>query len=563
MAGNSVELKGYENVPREQLTPCFPMMALARLAVTPSESDYDGSFGFDWLEYDGRKYTYAQRTDINKLEKYVEFNGGVATFKTPGSYEEKEKVLLEEYEKFTVPGYADKPVASSYLHMPKDKEPVKLKLHLFPLSKDEKEWKENELTIEAPVGLEVTLNETKGFKSKKTLDLTIANNGTGKRTGIIKFIDKNEVLVGQIFVQPPDEPIELKVRFVALVEQSNRKADKKNNKTAAEQQEEQHKERCFDLLSKDVTRYNAQTESYVQWNRPEKMIQDINKWFRQTGIKFIVDKPIHARDFLVYDKSSNEWKDFIKKEKFTHSTQLNNFLYNRYKNQLIAAKQTFSENQIYVFITKLSKEPNEDSTETGGQAMATPIDCNAVVIFDTARDKVKTYVHELGHLLGLEHTFLEKGDEERFIENYKRMSEDEENIEYNLDIDYRYLTNIHEDKALTNDQKKRLDNLTQEQSKLDINKAEDSKRYGEIVKEKNRIKAETIPAPDQQTTDSIAAYKEILDKTKGLLKQLRGNTLYFIQKETFNMMDYSEDAKSFFFNHKQWNTMCENSKYSR
>ena len=72
-----------------------------------------------------------------------------------------------------------------------------------------------------------------------------------------------------------------------------------------------------------------------------------------------------------------------------------------------------------------------------------------------------------------------------------------------------------------------------------------------IVPESEIIKAMT-PEIQQETTRNDDA-----------LFQLRNNRLYFTQKETYNMMDYSDDAKRFFFNHKQWNTMYENSKYSK
>lgn len=583
MAGNSVELKGYENVPREQLTPCFPMMALARLAVTPSESDYDGSFGFDWLEYNGSKYTYAQRTDINKLEKFVEFNGGVATFKAPANYEEKEKVLLEEYEKFAVPGYADKPVASSYLHMPKDKEPVKLKLHLFPLSTDEIAWKENELTIEAPVGLDVTLSETTGFTSRKTLDLTIANNGTGKRSGIIKFIDKNEVLVGQIFVQPPDEPIELKVRFVALVEQSTRRADRRNSKTAEEQQQEQHTERAFNLLRKDVSRYNEQTQSYVQWSLPEKMIEGVNKWFRQTGIKFLVDKPVDARDFLVYDRSNNEWRNYIRNGEIVEEAagvkSMNIFAYEKYKND---NRSNLSDNQIVFFITSLTKRGSVRNTETAGRAMTIPLDCNSIFIYNSG-DNVKTYVHELGHLLGLAHTFLEEGDEESYLTNCNGLQKEKDNYLKEVKIDAQknfygplipdYMDNPNLDQA----QKDKIKDFLVERDKIPDNypqtdystwtkeeKDNNSKEYDAVHQKIYAVMAESIILPESEIIKEITPKSQAaLELINDTLFQLRNNRLYFTQKETYNMMDYSDDAKRFFFNHKQWNTMCENSKYSR
>lgn len=160
---------------------------------------------------------------------------------------------------------------------------------------------------------------------------------------------------------------------------------------------------------------------------------------------------------------------------------------------------------IFIFLTSFR------SIDANGIGVTYPRDANSLIIYSEGLDKKEVYAHEIGHILGLLHSFLNRDSNCNLI-NIDREIVEAKNI-------------IEEDKA-----KLRIQNL-----RLNEN-IEYEKKYGSTFAVKKNIKI-----LNQNIQEIKKDIKNKIDK----IEVLKENKIFFEQGRTENIMDYTWSEECF------------------
>jgi hypothetical protein len=253
-----------------------------------------------------------------------------------------------------------------------------------------------------------------------------------------------------------------------------------------------------------------------------------------------------------------------------------------YKTKLKSKSKTYNDG---ILILSDYESPNQ----TAAFSRTSPLDHYALFVYSNGLETKENYAHEIGHMLGLPHSFYTEKEKEayknaresilgdgnksreglvniisdvskssnsyygtggltaikedvlKYLENYnnkysKEIEKDKEKIKY---INATYVNYKSSDKISTTQTKKEQLNILNERIKIHTNNINENKI---VIKDlKNRIgnKYERISLHMTFITlDLILLLKQNLLYAKNVIEQVHSNYLWFKQNSTKNIMDY-------------------------
>lgn len=156
---------------------------------------------------------------------------------------------------------------------------------------------------------------------------------------------------------------------------------------------------------------------------------------------------------------------------------------------------------VFIFLT------NFDSIDANGSGITYPKNANSLIMYSKGLDNKEVYAHEIGHILGLLHSFLDKKSD------YSLISIQDKIIEANNAIvEYR-------------------EKLKKEEKSLKTNLDYKKKNSENSIVEKN------IEILNQ----NIQNIKKSINMFKDKIEVLNENKIYYKQAQTDNIMDYTWD----------------------
>ena len=267
---------------------------------------------------------------------------------------------------------------------------------------------------------------------------------------------------------------------------------------------------------------NRQRENL--YKKAEAQFDKINEFMRQAGIKcnfqpsgdYIVfddddqnplntDKPFFT---IGSDKDGNRQVIFQDRELVTPSEQEQYFAENPFDDDEMSNKGTSKDYLVDLFGRKY-KALHPNSTfkgvmffisegafvNRGGYTLTVPIKNQEIAVFGSNIDDARTYAHELGHLLGLQHPFIDDinffNGSIRDVLNDKGIRYPDTNIDTLIRINEQNIKDIEED---IEKKQGEIDKETEQNKLFSLNKELSSlnERKGELLLEKNDLEKRKI-----------------------------------------------------------------------
>ena len=254
-----------------------------------------------------------------------------------------------------------------------------------------------------------------------------------------------------------------------------------------------HKRHLQELEKKYSVRKNEGFIDFLNNNSINQALIKVN----------IIEQDYKKWDFFNLDELSEEFLDEIL-EGLELKESGRNKLYEEYINNHL--DKNFKG--IVVLFTSIYRKRINDNSDVGGDARIIPLNDQIVFIYEKSEHNTDL-PHEIGHTLGLHHTFSD---------NTKKLKECEEYIE-------KAKKNI---KIITNNIK--------------------------IIKQsKNTNKVNTYEEIEKYSKD-IENYKKEIKYCEEKIESFKNNPYRFKKNQTYNMMDY-KDIKIKRFFHWQWVVM--------
>ena len=254
-----------------------------------------------------------------------------------------------------------------------------------------------------------------------------------------------------------------------------------------------HKRHLQELEEKYSVRKNEGFIDFLNNNSINQALIKVN----------IIEQDYKKWDFFNLDELSEEFLDEIL-EGLELKESGRNKLYEEYINNHL--DKNFKG--IVVLFTSIYRKRINDNSDVGGDARIIPLNDQIVFIYEKSEHNTDL-PHEIGHTLGLHHTFSD---------NTKKLKECEEYIE-------KAKKNI---KIITNNIK--------------------------IIKQsKNTNKVNTYEEIEKYSKD-IENYKKEIKYCEEKIESFKNNPYRFKKNQTYNMMDY-KDIKIKRFFHWQWVVM--------
>ena len=422
------------------------------------EEKYDGSFGFDWM------CDKNDCIDYEKLKKeYIPI--GSKEVWTPNNKE------------YFVPWISVIPDKIVKLKVKIEKIEGKLlteeDIIRFP--------KSNNIYME-PIDINV-IEDTHEYIAIRPIDFNLVDDKDKKKMLYINIhykvdqdtlynvMNQHGVSIGKLNFFKNNEIIEVDLKFVKMC----------------------HKRHLQELEKKYSVRKNEGFIDFLNNNSINQALIKVN----------IIEQDYKKWDFFNLDELSEEFLDEIL-EGLELKESGRNKLYEEYINNHL--DKNFKG--IVVLFTSIYRKRINDNSEVGGDARIIPLNDQIVFIYEKSEHNTDL-PHEIGHTLGLHHTFSD---------NTKKLKECEEYIE-------KAKKNI---KIITNNIK--------------------------IIKQsKNTNKVNTYEEIEKYSKD-IENYKKEIKYCEEKIESFKNNPYRFKKNQTYNMMDY-KDIKIKRFFHWQWVVM--------
>ena len=422
------------------------------------EEKYDGSFGFDWM------CDKNDCIDYEKLKKeYIPI--GSKEVWTPNNKE------------YFVPWISVIPDKIVKLKVKIEKIEGKLlteeDIIRFP--------KSNNIYME-PIDINV-IEDTDEYIAIRPIDFNLVDNKDKKKMLYINIhykvdqdtlynvMNQHGVSIGKLNFFKNNEIIEVDLKFVKMC----------------------HKRHLQELEEKYSVRKNEGFIDFLNNNSINQALIKVN----------IIEQDYKKWDFFNLDELSEDFLDEIL-EGLELKESGRNKLYEEYINNHL--DKNFKG--IVVLFTSIYRKRINDNSDVGGDARIIPLNDQIVFIYEKSEHNTDL-PHEIGHTLGLHHTFSD---------NTKKLKECEEYIE-------KAKKNI---KIITNNIK--------------------------IIKQsKNTNKVNTYEEIEKYSKD-IENYKKEIKYCEEKIESFKNNPYRFKKNQTYNMMDY-KDIKIKRFFHWQWVVM--------
>lgn len=422
------------------------------------EEKYDGSFGFDWM------CDKNDCIDYEKLKKeYIPI--GSKEVWTPNNKE------------YFVPWISVIPDKIVKLKVKIEKIEGKLlteeDIIRFP--------KSNNIYME-PIDINV-IEDTDEYIAIRPIDFNLVDNEDKKKMLYINIhykvdqdtlynvMNQHGVSIGKLNFFKNNEIIEVDLKFVKMC----------------------HKRHLQELEEKYSVRKNEGFIDFLNNNSINQALIKVN----------IIEQDYKKWDFFNLDELSEDFLDEIL-EGLELKESGRNKLYEEYINNHL--DKNFKG--IVVLFTSIYRKRINDNSDVGGDARIIPLNDQIVFIYEKSEHNTDL-PHEIGHTLGLHHTFSD---------NTKKLKECEEYIE-------KAKKNI---KIITNNIK--------------------------IIKQsKNTNKVNTYEEIEKYSKD-IENYKKEIKYCEEKIESFKNNPYRFKKNQTYNMMDY-KDIKIKRFFHWQWVVM--------
>ncbi len=505
------------------LMPILPAKYIA--TVTPSPIDptkFTGEYGIDWCEMDTNfsKIVKFQNTPVSDISHILDEPS--SQFIKGGTDPQKQAILKEMYE---IVQYCGKDYPVTWINLPKGKvATINIKTALIS-GKDEKT---DFLTIAKNPNFEISYGKTSDAGSnppikldklkKKGTAIEIKALNTFTQKEYISIQDYNGDEVGKIEMAPNNIET-LAVKIIPVVFKSN---------TSTERTDAQ-------ALYKKATNGTTLLDSLN------------NKAFSQVGIQCAIAPVQPNPECVVIDITKDNWAQFYKKGIFqdwdykpvdvvkptvsldedgnkryhTKDITYSRFLVDQLEDTYFA-KYGKTHKGALIFVT----DKNYIDPNFIGFSQANPIRSQGTVIFNNGLSDTSVFAHEIGHMLGLEHTFFK---------------------------DVTEMTD-------TND---KLDKLTRSQSVVDGKKeindliAHQENYLKERISLLQKAKSKNNPTSQElleikRLEEDITTTKKSITKQKDKLRKIdinRVSGLKVTQAKTKNYMDYIND-RTYFAKHQ-------------
>ncbi|PIE47827.1 MAG: hypothetical protein CSA40_02100 [Flavobacteriales bacterium] len=482
-----------------------------------------GTYGVDWctMDEDFSNIKTFQKTDVSKISYVLDATTG--RFKTGASIEEKQALLVKQYETTT---YLDKTYPLTWLNLPQGKTAT-LEVTIWcdkKLSFDKNDY----ITFNHNAGnFKVSFKGTDNdaiqlnkVKKGKTYTITITALNTIATKEYITLVTNDGVEVGKIEMAA-NNTVDLAVKIIPVVFKSNA-AEERTDATALKTK----------TLNETTLLETLNTQS-----------------LNQMGIKCSIN---NALEYIVVDLTTNNWANYYdtpknsfknwhygagatskpapsvnedgKKSYTARSTE--KFVLDKLE-EAYYAKYGKTHKGALVFVTDKDFTDSNITDIIQGYSQTDPLRSQGTIIFNSGITNAKVIAHELGHMLGLEHTFFkdatEAADTNDTIDSLalrKNISEGQQEIEDAIAYAESYIEDLEKDiiGIKTKDNITNNDKITIRDKEADIN---------EVKK-------------------SIQHYK---DNLKRLAIKVAGSGIKTIKGSTNNFMDYTT-SRVYFYRHQ-------------
>ena len=515
-----------------------------QVIATIRPRDYKGEYGIDYCEMDSdfQNIKRFQRTRVKDIN-YI-FDKNTNQFKSATSFAEKQAAVKEQYYKKTLFG---KEYYATWILLPKGKT-AKLTLTTFFISEKKKvnKPKEGEMAKEFLCFSENTnfLIKGKGVtnggiielkKHKKEYDIEIESLNTFSDTQYIKIEDEEGNIAGIIEMAPNIiEELEIKIIPVIFYDKNNHPLSFIEN----EAKKLYNKVKQNDLIDK------LNNHSLNQAGIKCTIVPNPN------GIQYICFSEIPNKDKFLDGDKVKDW-DFEKAdrgifpilwtnedgerpfvEKLTQTFFLSDALEDYYFSK-------YDLNRVFkgIVIFIMMKEYKGDLL---AYSQNIPIRNQGVVVFEGGITKLNTYPHEIGHVLGLEHTFFENETEKDFTNRILSNFNTKIN-EYSIDINTLELE-IKNIDNMNRVSEHKIQELNKKYNTYSSNSTECQRINIQIEKEKDLLNTNISDRNIKER--EIEILKERIDLYKTKISIL--SYAYKVDKSiTQNYMDYTYNSNYF------------------
>ncbi len=502
------------------LMPIMPATYIATVAPKDATdpTKFSGAYGIDWCEMDGSfsKIETFQNTKTSAISHVLDV--ATSQFKTGGTDAEKQAHLKKMYE---VVKYQGKDYPLTWINLPKGKVvSVTIKAALISGTREKNDF----LTIVKHPNFEISHDKTSDAGSNPAIKLEkIKNKGwdvdikalnTFAQTEYIVIQDYKGDEVGKIEMAP-NSLVNLNVKIVPVVfNRASKNSDAEDlYEKALKAKDDDNNDLKTTLCSKSLNQagINCIIAPFNKTN-PEYVFIDpsVGDWgnYYDSSAEILSDWTFELTD--TNKPQSNTTEDDLK----TSPNRTTKFLLDELKQAYFSKPHRKNFKGAVIFIT----DKSFSKATIGGYSESVPLKNQGCVIFKVGLENSKTYAHELAHMLGLEHYFLDAETNAEIADRIKVLNE--------IDTEAEKKNILKQKEAI-----KDIENLISEekQDALNENRSVDKDFIYRQEKSLKRIN-DNIKASE----DNIRIY-DVLNRQVNVGKS---NSFKVIKKSSKNFMDY-------------------------